>query len=95
MEELLSRISSHELTEWMAYDTIEPFGHAIDQRMAAQIVAAIYNVNRDPKKGKLLDAEDFMLKREAKKEVEQTPEQIYGLFRTWALLNGNSGNTGR
>lgn len=93
MEELLSRISSHELTEWMAYDTIEPFGHAIDQRMAAQIVAAIYNVNRDPKKGKLLDADDFMLKRVEKEEM--TDAQIYERFRTWAKLHGNAGNTGR
>jgi hypothetical protein len=93
VEELLSRISSRELTEWMAYDTLEPFGHAIDHRMMAQVVAAIYNVNRDPKKGKLLDADDFMLKRVEK--IEQTEADIYARFRAWAKLHGNAGNTGR
>jgi hypothetical protein len=93
VEELLGRISSHELTEWMAYDTIEPFGHSIEQRMMAQVVAAIYNVNRDPKKSKMLTAEDFMLKRVEKEEP--TEDSIYQRFRTWAQLYGNSGNSGR
>jgi hypothetical protein len=38
--ELLARISSAELTEWMAFDAIEPFGEARAD-LRAGIVAAV------------------------------------------------------
>lgn len=36
--------------QWKLYADIEPFGSHYDDLRAGQIVAATYNVNRDPKK---------------------------------------------
>jgi hypothetical protein len=44
--ELERRMSAEELAEWQEYESIEPFGAWRDNWHAAQIVAAIYNVNR-------------------------------------------------
>ena len=38
-----------ELHQWAQYHAIEPFGPYFDDLRTAQIVAAIYNVNRDTK----------------------------------------------
>lgn len=62
VEELLARISSRELTEWMAYDRLEPFGPRRADLRAALITWAIAEVhrNRDEKK-EPFKLEDFML----------------------------------
>lgn len=49
VREMLSRIDAHELTEWLAYYRIEPFGESVaDQRMGIQ-AALLANINRDSK----------------------------------------------
>ena len=48
--ELLSRISSKELTEWMLYYQLEPFGTDVDMYGHAMVTSTILNVHRDPKK---------------------------------------------
>lgn len=59
--ELLSRISSRELTEWMALDAIEPVGDRRLDVLAAIQMALIANINRDRKKRKNpYSAADFM-----------------------------------
>lgn len=50
VDELLRRISSRELTEWMIYYRLEPFGQDVDWLRAGVIASTIANVNRDPKK---------------------------------------------
>ena len=46
---MLSRIDSSELTEWLAYYRMEPFGETVaDQRMGIQ-ASLLANINRDPK----------------------------------------------
>ena len=50
VRELLARIDSRELTEWMAFYELEPWGSEIDDHRAGTIAATIANVNRDPKK---------------------------------------------
>jgi hypothetical protein len=50
VRELLARIDSAELTEWMAYERLEPFGGRGDDLRIGSTVAAIYNVNRDSQK---------------------------------------------
>lgn len=46
--ELGQRMSSRELSEWMAYDAIEPIGNHWQQ--TGMVAATVANVNRDPKK---------------------------------------------
>lgn len=50
VEELLQRISSKELTEWMVFYNIEPFGEGQAALRAGIIASLIANVNRDTKK---------------------------------------------
>lgn len=58
--ELLGRVSSRELTEWMAYAQMEPFGEERGDIRQAITTSLIANVHRDPKKGKEYTPEDFM-----------------------------------
>ena len=57
--ELGQRMSSRELSEWMAYDRIEPFGNQWQQ--TGMIASTIANVHRDSKKrASPFQPEDFM-----------------------------------
>lgn len=50
--ELGERMSSRELSEWMAYYEVEPFGDERGDLRSGVIAATIANVNRDPKQRK-------------------------------------------
>jgi len=69
--ELLERISSRELTEWMAYAQVAPFGENIPYIGHAITASTIANVNRG--KHKPYDYTDFMPTFEKK---EQTVEEM-------------------
>lgn len=67
--EMLSRMSSRELTEWMAYESIEPFAAERNDQDIAMLTALIANTNRDPKKrSKPFELADFLLFKEAREE---------------------------
>lgn len=71
--ELLARTSSRELTEWMAYEAVEPFPAQRLELYLAQVAMLIANANRDPKKRpEPFALTDFLLFRE---EREPTPEE--------------------
>ena len=71
--ELLNRVSSHELSEWLAFSTLEPFG-ADAENLGHEITAStIANVNRS-KNDKPYKVEDFMPKFE--KNNKSTDEMI-------------------
>ncbi len=50
VEELLHRISSRELAEWMAFYSLEPFGEERADLRAAIIATTVANAARDPKR---------------------------------------------
>lgn len=58
--ELDAQLSSSELTEWIAYASIEPFGDMRADFRAGVIASTLANVNRDPKRGKPTKPIDFM-----------------------------------
>lgn len=59
--ELLSRISSRELSEWIAYAQLEPFGEARADLRAGIVASTMANTARDPKKRKKpFEPEEFM-----------------------------------
>ena len=61
VSEMLARMSSRELTEWMAYFTIEPWGEERADLRAGIVASVIANVNRDPRKRpRPYRPEDFM-----------------------------------
>lgn len=72
--EMLERMSGRELTEWMAFYSIEPFGGDTQYVGSAITSATVFNANRgkdvDPAK-----VEEFMPKW-SRKESEQTPEEM-------------------
>lgn len=63
--DMLHRIESRELTEWMAYAQVEPFGEERADLRAGIVAATIANANRDPKKHpKPFQTAEFMPLRE-------------------------------
>lgn len=79
--ELLERISSRELTEWIAYQQLEPMQAERSDRielLLGQLLVLLANVNRDTKKRKRpYSLEDFMpwLRGGAAQKSRQTLEQ--------------------
>lgn len=59
VEYLLENISSRELTEWMSYYQIEPFGEEREDLRMGIISSTIANVNKG-KNGKTYKPKDFI-----------------------------------
>jgi hypothetical protein len=94
VRELLARIDGRELSEWMAYFNMEPWGTEVEDWRAGMVASVIANVNRDPKKrNKPYEAEDFIPKR-AREIEQQSPEEMahaMGLWgRVWEQKFGDS-----
>lgn len=84
MAELLERVSSRELTEWMEFARMEPFGSEasyIGHAITAQTVA---NVNRQRGK-KAFKVEDFMPKFE---RHEQSVDEMIQLAQMLTIGMG-------
>jgi hypothetical protein len=47
VRELLSRIDSHELTEWRAIEELEPFGSRGDDKRIGVVAQTLVNANRN------------------------------------------------
>lgn len=56
---MLARMSSRQLTEWMIFYQLEPWGEKRADLRAGIVAATVANVHRG-KKDKALKAEDFM-----------------------------------
>lgn len=83
--EMLTRMSSRELSEWMAYANLEPFGEERADLRAGIVASVIANANRDPKRQpKAFQPSDFMpdfLKGLQDDEPEAaSPEEIAAKF---------------
>jgi hypothetical protein len=88
VEELLLRISSRELSEWMAYYRLEPFGQ-VRGDLQAGIVASVMANAWGEKRAKSLRPTDFVLQmdEESLEEVKEPVEAktLYERFRSWAV----------
>jgi len=73
--ELGQRMSSAELTEWMAFFSLEPWGTEVEDWRAAMVASVIANVNRDPKKRKPYEPKDFMPRYEPQVQEQSWEEQ--------------------
>jgi len=73
---MLAEMSSRQLSEWMAFAAVEPFGD--DERQAeyrsALVASTIANVNRDPKR-KPIETDKFMREPYLDKE-EMDPQAL-------------------
>lgn len=86
VKELLERVDSKELTEWMAYYTLEPFGQPADDLRMGIIASTEANAHRDPKR-KAFTPNDFIPDYSKK---HQSIEEQKTLVMQWnALLGGD------
>jgi len=85
--ELLARISSRELSEWMAFFSLEPWGTEVEDWRFGMLASVFANANRDPKKRKRpYEPEDFMPRRDAPRTQEQDIEDHEAILRMWARV---------
>lgn len=78
-DEMLSRMSSAELTEWIAFSNIEPFGVEVDLIGHAITSSTVANVNRQKGK-KAYTPEDFMPKFEKRQQTVEEMIQFAEMF---------------
>ena len=86
VREILARIDSRELAEWMQYYALSPFGDERQDLQAGIIACTIANANSA--KGKSFKPEDFM--PYATEQREQTTDDMKALLNTMAGEHGNS-----
>lgn len=84
VEHLLENISSKELTEWMVYYELEPFGEEREDLRMGIICSTIANANRG-KNSRAFKPQDFIpkfdKKRQTWQEQLQTVEVLNKLFK--------------
>jgi len=85
VKELLARIDSRELSEWMAYFSLEPWGTEVEDWRAGLVASTVANVNRDEKKRKKpFEPKDFIPQRAKPPVEEQSPEEQAKILKMWA-----------
>ena len=87
VRELLARIDSHELSEWIEYYKTDPFGNALSDLQSGIIAATIANVNRG-KNTQSYQPSDFMPLQEKPKQEESDMQEVMNI-----MARGNSGNS--
>jgi hypothetical protein len=76
---LLAEVSASELTEWMAYFRLEPFGSSIDDYRSGLIASAVFNSQRGRGTESVMPYDWFPWQEAKKREKElvgETPEEI-------------------
>lgn len=81
MRELLARMTSEELAEWMAYEMIEPFESTRGDLRTALTCTTMANLSRTKKSDAVYQMKDFMLDfekplRQQQAKVTASPEAI-------------------
>ena len=69
VRELLSRLTSKELSEWMAWYNVEPFGEARADLRSAIVACVVHNINCT-KKSQMKKVNDFMPKFGPPKQMD-------------------------
>ena len=87
VSELGRRMSSRELTEWMAFFRLEPWGAEVEDWRTGLIAATIANANRDPKKRrKPYEPQDFMPRRDSPPQAEQDWQEQARILEMWGRV---------
>jgi hypothetical protein len=94
--ELLSKVSSRELSEWMAYDALEGLPDRRQEILLASLLAMTVNINRDPKKGEPATALDFLpWMRQDEDDEEPEPVDMVKRIEMLNALFGGEDRRGR
>ena len=89
VQELLSRVSSRELAEWMAFFELEPWGTEVEDWRAGLIASTVANANRDQKRRRRpYEPQDFMPRRDIQPKGmdEQSVEDQIAIVEMWARI---------
>lgn len=80
---LAQEMSREELTEWIAFAQLEPFGAEFEEYLAALVASVIAEVNRNRKKrGKAFAPREFMQKwGEPEAGKATTPEGMFDFVK--------------
>ena len=87
--EMLNRMDAKELSEWMAYDQIQPIGPQRTDLGLGIIAATIANCHRDPKKrSSAYEPSDFapFLKDGEEKKKQSKAELLFGVQQLHAMV---------
>lgn len=79
VSEMLSRMSSSEFSEWMAYAQIEPFGE--ERQDVRQAIIACTVANSVPRKGRPYTVNDFMPKFRQPMTDDEIKNELLKLVR--------------
>ena len=96
---MLADIDSYELSEWEAYDRLEPLDHAMRAELSAGIVAStIANCNRG-KDSDPFTASDFMQKwgdeyKDHSADIEAKRQQVAAKLESFIQMNKLSWESG-
>ena len=88
--EMLVRISSREIMEWMAFSRLEPFGEIQQEYRAGLIASVVANTARDEKKHKdPFKADEFMRDVYLDKSESEETNPDKNLFEKAKMIFGN------
>lgn len=80
------QMHSELLAEWMAFDSLEPFGPLTGWWQTARLMAHNASLLAPRRGGRPYEISEFMPDFEPK--PQKTPAEVWASIRTWALLNG-------
>lgn len=83
---MLQQIGSRQLTEWMAFDKIDPIGGRRGDAHSAQLATMLANIFARRSGDPPFEIPDFMMEFGPGKQ--KTPDELYQMVRIWAILNG-------
>jgi hypothetical protein len=88
VRELLARVDSHELTEWMAFHNLDPWGEYRADLRAGIVASTVANVNTV--RGRKFKPSDFMVDYLKRPEPEpKTVEELKDMaVRITAMFGG-------
>ena len=86
VRELLSRVDSRELAEWVAYNSLDPIGNFRSDLQSGIIASTIANVNRG-KNTNPFSPQDFMPVQETKSKVSSEDEMMATMMRATQIIN--------
>jgi len=86
VRELLSRVDSRELAEWVAYNSIDPIGNFRSDLQSGIVASTIANVNRG-KNTNPYSPQDFMPILETKSKVSSEEDMKATMMRATQIIN--------
>lgn len=88
VRQLLESIDSRELSEWMAFYGLEPFGVEVDDLMHAHVCQVLAAVNTG--KGKEPKLDKFLLFPDTPAKRKQSPEEMHARLRAMTAVITNA-----